>query len=229
MFDIYKKQVNLKSIKKEKVLIQICCAPDLIVPLLELKKHFKLYLYWYNPNIQPYSEYKKRYNEYIKLLNLEKWDYEILDENGNILKKEMENNKIYNKYDEREFYDKLFEHRNIVDIKNNNYKDVMKDFSKMEEKNSKRCDICYYFRLLEPAQIAKKLWINYFTTTLLISPKKSVEKLDKYWKIITNIIWINYLSFDFRKNEWFKKAAEYTKEHKIWRQNYCGCLWAKKK
>jgi predicted adenine nucleotide alpha hydrolase (AANH) superfamily ATPase len=56
----------------------------------------------------------------------------------------------------------------------------MKDFSQMEEKKSERCDICYYMRLLEPAKIAKKYGIDFFTTTLLISPKKSVEKLDKY-------------------------------------------------
>jgi len=50
----------------------------------------------------------------------------------------------------------------------------------MEEKKSSRCNICYYMRLLEPTNIAKKYNIEHFTTTLLISPKKSVEKLDKY-------------------------------------------------
>jgi len=50
----------------------------------------------------------------------------------------------------------------------------------MEEKSSLRCDLCYYMRLLTAGLMAKKLNIDYFTTTLLISPKKSVEKLDKY-------------------------------------------------
>jgi predicted adenine nucleotide alpha hydrolase (AANH) superfamily ATPase len=76
----------------------------------------------------------------------------------------------------------------------------MKDFSKMEEKNSIRCDICYYTRLLEPAKIAKKLGIRYFTTTLLISPKKSIEKLDKYGEIVTKETGVQYLSFEFIKN-----------------------------
>jgi len=210
MFDIYKKQIEIKKLQKPKLLVQVCCAPDLVLPLLELKKYFKLYLYWYNPNIQPYSEYKKRYNEYIKLLKLEKWDYEIIEDN----------------YDPKEFYNKLYENRHIVWIKENDYKTLMKEFSQMEEKNSQRCDICYYTRLLEPALIAKKHWIKYFTTTLLISPKKSVEKLDKYGKIVMEKTGINYLSFDFRKNDGFKKAAEYTKENNIWRQNYCGCAWS---
>jgi len=74
--------------------------------------------------------------------------------------------------------------------------------------------------------LAKKHNIPYFTTTLLISPKKSVEKLDKYGKIVTEKTGVKYLSFDFRKNDGFKKAAEYTKEHDIWRQNYCGCAWS---
>ena len=213
MFKKYISQVKFEYNEKPKLLLQVCCAPDLVLPLLELKKYFKLYLYWYNPNIQPYSEYKKRYKEYIKLLNLEKWDYEIIEDN----------------YEPKEFYNKLYENRHIVDIKEDDYKKLMKEFSQMEEKNSKRCDICYYTRLLEPALIAKKHNIPYFTTTLLISPKKSVEKLDKYGKIVTEKTWIKYLSFDFRKNDGFKKAAEYTKENNIWRQNYCGCAWTMRK
>ena len=210
MFQEYKAQLNFKKFEKPWLLIQVCCAPDLIVPLQRLKEYFKLYLYWYNPNIQPYSEYQKRYKEYIKLLNLEKWDYEIIED----------------KYENREFYKKLFENRKIVGIENDDYKSLMKEFSQMEEKNSLRCDICYYTRLLEPAKIAKKLWIKYFTTTLLISPKKSVEKLDKYGQLVTEQTWVQYLSFDFRKNDWFNLAAKYTKENNIWRQNYCGCAWS---
>ena len=210
----YLSQIQIKKIEKPKLLLHICCAPDLVVPLLDLKDSFKLYLYWYNPNIQPYSEYKKRYKEYIKLLKLEKWDYEVIEDH----------------YDPKEFFDNLYKYKNIVDFDNNKpYHKLMKEFWKMEEKNSPRCDICYYMRLLEPANIAKKYNIEYFTTTLLISPKKSVEKLDKYWKIVEKKTWIKYLSFDFRKNDWFKKAADYTKKHNIRRQDYCWCAWSIRK
>ncbi len=223
MENIFLNQINL-NFKKPKLLIHICCAPDLVVPLKDLKESFELYLYWYNPNIQPFSEYKKRYKEYIKLLNLEKWDYKLVDSSGNIVDKFED--KIYNDYDNREFYDKLIEHRKIWNLDNLPEKDLLSLYAKMEEKNSPRCDICYYFRLLEPAKVAKKLWIKYFTTTLLISPKKSVEKLNKYWKQVSNEVWVKYLSFNFRRNNWFKKAAEYTKQYNIRRQNYCGCAWS---
>ncbi len=209
----YLSQINIEKKEKPKLLLHICCAPDLIVPLLDLKNYFKLYLYWYNPNIQPYAEYEKRHKEYIKVLNLEKGDYEVIKDN----------------YDPKEFYNKLYEHRHIVGYKDTNYKEIMKEFAQMEEKNSPRCDICYYIRLLEPAQIASKYGIDYFTTTLLISPKKSVEKLDRYWEMVSKQTWIDYLSFDFRKNNWFKKASDYTKKNNIRRQNYCWCIWSIRK
>ncbi len=232
MFDNYFSQVNLEKKEKPKLLLHICCGPDLIIPLLDLKKYFKLYLYWYNPNIQPYTEYARRYKEYIKILKLEEGDFEIISDDENFWKEKiklLESDKIVNKYDDKEFYDKLFENKDIVWIKEDNFDDVMKDFSQMEEKDSKRCDICYYMRLLEPAKIAQKYNIDFFTTTLLISPKKSVEKLNKYWQLVVNKTWVKYLSFDFRKNNWFQRASDYTKENNIWRQNYCGCLWAKNK
>lgn len=209
----YLSQISIENKEKLKLLLHVCCAPDLVVPLVDLKNYFKLYLYWYNPNIQPYAEYEKRYKEYVKVLNLEKGDYEIIKDN----------------YDPKEFYSKLYKHKDIVGYKDKDYKELMKDFSLMEEKNSPRCDICYYMRLLEPAQIAKKYGINYFTTTLLISPKKSVEKLDKYWNIVSKQTWVDYLSFDFRKNNWFKRASDYTKRNNIRRQNYCWCVWSFRK
>ena len=232
MFQEYISQVNLEKKDKPKLLLHICCGPDLIIPLLDLKKYFKLYLYWYNPNIQPYSEYARRYKEYIKILKLEEWDFEIISDEENFWKEKIslvKDDKVLNKYDNNEFYDKLFEHKEVVWIKNNDFDKTMKDFSQMEEKNSQRCDICYYMRLLEPAKIAQKYNIDFFTTTLLISPKKSVEKLNKYWELVTKETWVKYLSFDFRKNNWFQRASDYTKENNIWRQNYCGCLWAKNK
>ena len=68
-----------KTIKKPKLLLHICCAPDLTWPFVYLKDYFELYLYWYNPNIHPEIEYKKRYKEYIKFMKLQKGEYQTID------------------------------------------------------------------------------------------------------------------------------------------------------
>ena len=47
----------------------------------------------------------------------------------------------------------------------------------MEEKNSERCWLCYQLRLEETAKLAQKINADYFSTTLLISPKKDLTHL----------------------------------------------------
>jgi epoxyqueuosine reductase len=51
---------NLENNEK-KVLIHICCAPCSIYPLKKLREEgAKVYGYFYNPNIHPYNEFRKR-------------------------------------------------------------------------------------------------------------------------------------------------------------------------
>jgi len=65
--------------------------------------------------------------------------------------------KNFNKYNTQEFYDKLYKYRKVVGYDCYDKVTLLKDFSKMREKNSPRCDICYYIRLLQAALMAKKL------------------------------------------------------------------------
>ncbi|RLC48444.1 MAG: hypothetical protein DRH57_02155 [Candidatus Cloacimonadota bacterium] len=47
-----------------KILIHICCAPCLIAPYDNLiRQNFQVMGFWYNPNIHPYTEYKRRLHE----------------------------------------------------------------------------------------------------------------------------------------------------------------------
>ena len=44
-----------------KILIHICCAPCACYPCKRLKEeNFEVVGFWYNPNIQPYQEYRRR-------------------------------------------------------------------------------------------------------------------------------------------------------------------------
>ena len=178
--------------KREKLLLHICCAPDLIRPFFYLKKFFKLYLFWYNPNIYPYKEYIKRKEEYIKFLKLQPEDYTIIKDDF---------------YDPKFFLEKV-------------------RWLEKEPEWWKRCDVCYKLRLNQSAFVADKYDIPFFTTTLLISPKKNLRKLKIYWEKISSFYKANFLFFDFRKNNWFQKACTYTKKYNIYRQNYCWCVFS---
>lgn len=69
------------------------------------------------------------------------------------------------------------------------------------EERSERCNPCYALRLETAARMADRIHIPYFTSTLLISPKKIMEKLYRWGKEAeekyTNT---KFLWFDFAKN-----------------------------
>lgn len=53
------------------VLLHICCAPCAIACVERLREDgYKVTGYFYNPNIQPLKEYKKRYSEVVRLSEL---------------------------------------------------------------------------------------------------------------------------------------------------------------
>ena len=62
-----------------------------------------------------------------------------------------------------------------------------------------RCFVCYEMRLREAAEMAKQLKLDYFTTTLSISPLKNAEKLNEIGERIAAEYGIPYLNSDFKK------------------------------
>lgn len=69
---IYEKEMeelnSLKSVKK--LLLHSCCAPCSSHVISFLTKYFDITILYYNPNISPRSEYEKRKQEQIKLLDM---------------------------------------------------------------------------------------------------------------------------------------------------------------
>jgi len=57
--------------ERKPFLLHLCCAPCAPHPLRELKKRYRLTLYFYNPNIHPEAEYRMRLEEVRKLADIE--------------------------------------------------------------------------------------------------------------------------------------------------------------
>ena len=54
---------------KPKLLLHSCCAPCSTSVIERLKDYFDITILYYNPNIEPLSEYEKRKKEQIKIIN----------------------------------------------------------------------------------------------------------------------------------------------------------------
>ena len=57
------RQLDEKLNKKPEMLLHVCCANCALHPVDILKDRFNITLYFYNPNIHPEQEYKKRLND----------------------------------------------------------------------------------------------------------------------------------------------------------------------
>lgn len=97
----------------------------------------------------------------------------------------------------------------------------------LEEEGGERCFLCYRLRLSESGRYAKENDFDYFTTTLSISPYKNAEKLNSIGGEIADTIGIKYLYSDFKKKNGYKRSIELSKEHGLYRQDYCGCAFSK--
>jgi len=94
---------------------------------------------------------------------------------------------------------------------------------------SRRCYNCYQLRLKKSAIYAKENNYDYFTTTLSISPYKNAEWINEIGKKLEGEIGIKYLYSDFKKKNGYKRSLELSKEYKLYRQEYCGCVYSKEK
>ena len=90
-----------------------------------------------------------------------------------------------------------------------------------------RCKKCFKLRLERTAKKSKELSVNYFATTLTVSPLKNVENINTIGMAIEKELGVNYLPTDFKKKEGYKRSIELSMESGLYRQNYCGCKFSK--
>ncbi len=97
------------------------------------------------------------------------------------------------------------------------------------EEGGKRCFRCYELRLRKTASLARREGYDYFTTTLSVSPYKNAEKLNDIGEKLSVEYGVEYLYSDFKKKEGYKRSIELSREHSLYRQDYCGCQFSKMK
>lgn len=127
---------------------------------------------------------------------------------------------------------KLAENNNLELIVDNYYHDrwlleVAKGFENAPEKGE-RCARCFKYNLLKTFEYAKSHDFLYFTTSLTLSPHK-VSNVIFAAAPVTHNTEPQFLKFDFKKNNGFKKSLLLSEKFELYRQNYCGCEFSKRK
>ena len=202
----------------KKVLLHSCCAPCSSYCMEYLRQYFDVTVFYYNPNIMNEEEYRKRVAEQQRLIDV----YNQIDE-AIVLTAEKTNEATGN------VIRKL---RKIAFVEGNydvdRYLECIKGLEDCKEGGS-RCGRCFELRLRETAKMAKELGMNYFTTTLTISPLKNAQLINQIGNRIGEEMGIAFLPSDFKKNNGYLRSIELSKEYNLYRQDYCGCDFSKRK
>lgn len=188
-----------KNEERPRILLHSCCAPCSTYTLEFLCQYADVTVFFSNSNIHPESEYLRR------MIVQKKFIEDFNANTGNNVQL------IVDEYKPNDFIQMM--------VKQNLHN---------EKEGGKRCDACFNLRLDLVAQKAQELGYDYFGSALTISPKKNSQLINQIGMDIQKIYNTNYLPSDFKKNQGYQRSIEMCKEYDVFRQCYCGCVFAAK-
>jgi predicted adenine nucleotide alpha hydrolase (AANH) superfamily ATPase len=86
-----------------------------------------------------------------------------------------------------------------------------------------RCRQCFLLRLRHTAEFTRQKGLSSFGTVMSVSPHKNVALLNECGKIAAQESGVDYVPFDFKKKDGFRKSVLLSNSLGLYRQNYCGC------
>ena len=98
-----------------------------------------------------------------------------------------------------------------------------------DPERGERCRLCFTLRLTKTAELARQGNYDYFCTTLSISPHKDAALLMGIGEYLAEEYGISYLPSDFKKKNGYKRSIELSAKHNLYRQDYCGCVFSRRK
>lgn len=188
-----------------KVLLHTCCAPCSVYCIKSLRAEgIEPTLFWYNPNIHPYAEYKARRDclkKYADLVGVEL----ILEDNYGLDKFVCEIAKIG------------LEESNDDGWASDNRDDSLRFRARCAK-------YCYPLRLREAFSYAAAHGYDAVSTTLLYSIYQQHEVIKDLGFALEREYGVKFLYRDFRKG--WKEGQKEARSVGLYMQKYCGCVFS---
>jgi predicted adenine nucleotide alpha hydrolase (AANH) superfamily ATPase len=184
-----------------KLLLHTCCGPCSVGCIRGLEEEgIRPDLFWYNPNIHPWTEYRSRRDCLEGLARTKNLELLKVDE-----------------YGLRPFV------RSAVALE----AAAGAEDGRAAPAGSPpggRCDYCYRLRLEKTAERARQGGYDCFSTTLLISPYQRHEDIKQAGEDLAARWGPQFFYRDFRPR--FREARRYAREQGFYMQKYCGCIFS---
>lgn len=179
------------------ILLHSCCAPCSTYTLEFLSEHADIAIYFANPNIHPKNEYLRRVRVQEQFVS----DFNA--RTGHHVQY------IEAPYQPHEFM-KMAKSRGLTE----------------EPEGGARCTACFGMRLEMVAEAAVELGYDYFGSAITLSPKKNAQLINEIGLDVQQLYDVKYLPSDFKKNKGYERSIAMCKDYDIFRQCYCGCVFA---
>lgn len=181
-----------------KILLHMCCAPCSCYCVKKLRAEgYEPVGYFFNPNIHPYQEWRKRLNAAREFADKVKMELHVV-----------------NHYGLREFLKKTFSVIEGIDGEDTIKSDGFHN----------RCKICYAWRLSETAKFAAENNFEMFTSTLFYSIHQNHELMKSIAESFSKSFGVKFFYEDFRAG--WQEGIDISLELGLYRQNYCGCIFS---
>lgn len=193
-----------------KVLLHACCAPcsSAIIEWL-LVHQIEPVIYYFNPNIYPREEYEIRKTESKR--HAESLGVQWIDDEQSAQGPEQ------------------WKAQHCL------WLEGIKGLEH-EPERGKRCEACFYQRLLAAARKAQELGIPFFATTLASSRWKNLEQVNAAGLKAAEIVQrddlqctkVQFWAQNWRKDGLQDRRNQLLKEYNFYNQLYCGCEFSRR-
>ena len=187
---------------KPGLLLHSCCGPcsTAVIERLVEEAEFDVTVFFYNPCITEEEEYRRRRDAQVSFI------HQFNEENMGRTRI----NLIEGDYCPGAFFEAAegLEH---------------------EPEGGARCTVCFRQRLEKAAATASIRGLDYFGTTLTVSPHKNYKRISEIGRDLALVYGLSFLDRDFKKKNGFARSIQLSKKYNLYRQNYCGCEYSKRK
>ena len=184
---------------RPKLIIHSCCVPCSTYTLEFLSTYADVTIYFANSNIHPEAEYRRR--ALIQKAFVHDFNQRT-NQNVAFLEEDYRPNDFIQMVMARELQD--------------------------EPEKGLRCSACFQLRLDLVAEKVVALGYDYFGSALTLSPQKDSQLINEIGLDAQKIYAVKYLPSDFKKNKGYERSVQMCREYDIYRQCYCGCVFAAK-
>lgn len=188
---------NITNNKPPRLLVHMCCGPCSIIPLKSVLGGWDVWGFFFNPNIHPYGEFRKRLEAVKQLAGY------------------LSINVIYNEeYRPTRFINEMKASLCPDDSGEVRYPAF-----------GDRCVYCYRVRLEETARAAKENGFEFFTSSLLYSKYQNHGNIKEAGIGFALKYGVEFYYEDFRPG--WQAGIDESKEMGLYRQKYCGCIYSR--